>query len=280
MKYYLFALIFLLIQDVDLFFPKITEKSAYPEAIKEFEKAFEKFYTDSIDIKKLSEEELYDYGKLLVRFYYVPETYTFKFFQYYRQLQMENIGLIKKQDPNAIKNKKIIKPGIFSSKIKSVIFERLPWEWKFHLRNKYILHVKVLSKGKYVSEDSGISYPSYGCSIICDFKGNFIGGDKINLVSGHVKTEAEISTEYLVLLFGRGSDGRPDTTTGFIKYYLKDHYLVRGLATNDEGFFPIRNNKIIDTNNSLQFNNNKIPIDEFKQKTRGFLREAGIVIPK
>ena len=164
----------------------------------------------------------------------------------------------------------------FHAKMKTKIFEKLPWEWSFHLQNKYLLHVKITSTQKGTPGRSD-NMPYYTCQVIKDLKGNFKGNENIDLTAGFVTSKVDLNSEYLVLVWGRGSSGEPDPATDIINYWLVDYYLVRGHSTNKEAFFPIVNNTIIDKNKQLRFDKGEIPIPEFEASVKDFIQNtAGV----
>ena len=143
------------------------------------------------------------------------------------------------------------------------------------------MQIKILNKTKGIPGRPGNNFPYYSCRIIKDFKGNFTDGENIKLASGFVMPGADLNSEYLVLVWGRSSAGKPDTISQTTKYWLTDHYLVRGNSTNNEGFFPVVNGMIIDRNHSLRFEEEEIPIEEFETAVKNFINNrVGVSSPK
>ncbi|HED10018.1 MAG TPA: hypothetical protein ENJ10_04975 [Caldithrix abyssi] len=152
------------------------------------------------------------------------------------------------------------KPGALQSYIKKVIKERLPWEWKFHLENKYILYVHVNLADRKVIGKSG-KVPYYRVHIIDDIKGNFHYGQNIELVSNYVRGRMTEGKNYIVFLLMKRTKG--------------PEYMIRGLATEGYGFLPVENGFIIDRENVLRLGKERISLSTFKRSIKSFLNKVG-----
>jgi hypothetical protein len=150
------------------------------------------------------------------------------------------------------------------------IKNRLPWEWYFTLKNRYILVVEPLTK-EYRWIDPKLKMMKanyYRCKVIQDIKGNFDGPDIAQFVDNYLKgrvTEMEIGRKYLVLVSLRSDSGSYGPT-----------YLIRGLATDGRGIFPVVNGKILDTELKLR-TESEITIENYKDIIQNFIHKtAGV----
>lgn len=162
-------------------------------------------------------------------------------------------------------------PGFVLGKIiDKHIRNRLPWIWYFIIKNRYILIVKPITKeNRWIDPEYKIMKADYyNCKVIQDIKGNYDGPSMpllgVNYMRGNT-TEMEIGKKYLVLIPFESTTGNYGPV-----------YVVRGLATDGIGIFPVFNGKIFDP--ELILNNEvEIPIQEFKQTIRTFIHNtAGV----
>jgi len=138
-------------------------------------------------------------------------------------------------------------------RIKKKLVEKYPWEWKFHLMNKYILIVEC--KDIYRDSRLGI-YPFYTCDVVDDLKGNHKGDTKnVTFVGNYVYEKMEPGKSYMILVYMQASEHGE----------LVNQYLIRGLVTDQHAIFPIENdNYIIDDFNALNTGREKIEIGKYR----------------
>lgn len=160
--------------------------------------------------------------------------------------------------------------GVLSIIRRDMISKKLSWEWQFHLVNNYLLIVEPITAESLPinPEDSNSQKADYyNCKVIDDIKGNYSGSNPILLGVNFVKGKMKTCNQYLVLIYGRNS---------FEKYY-GEHYLVRGIATDDEAIFPIKDGMIINNNDVLKTGKRKMQISEYKELVRNFIHKTAEV---
>lgn len=213
-------------------------------------------------INEYSDEELIEYAKLLALINYYPREDVSEYFAksnapFDEQFRRKQIATKEGKTFNEVRQDK---PGALCNLIEKKIYERLPWEWTFRLKNKYILYVKVLNvETRRLGTHGHQSAPYYYVEVLDDLKGNFSNEKNIEIAGIHVRGKMAEGENYIL----------------FIKYKhpSKKHYSLRGLATNDYGFLPVVDNNIIDENNVLHTNSKKIDLNVFKSKTTLFYKK-------
>ncbi len=234
-----------------------------PEPFVKLDSIFKNLYSrasQNLSVDKMvyesSDERLLEYAKLLVLTSSYCDSVEHAFFKkanepYDEQLKRK---MRAQKEDRAFNEVRQPKPGALRAFIKKQIYKRLPWEWEFHLRNKYILVIEV--KQAYRKTIGHTNMPYYHARLINDLKGNFPAETDIRLSSNFVTGNMDVGKQYLVFSIGKSNVG--------------EHYLIRGLATKHYGFLPIVNNSILDENNVLRKNINVINLEEFKEEFTTF----------
>lgn len=209
-----------------------------------------------------SDEKLLEYAKLLTLINTYPDSvilnYKMKANKPWNEQLKHKMQIT--QNAKVFNEVRQIKPGALMRSLEEQIYKRLPWEWEFHLKNKYILFIEVQQTSfKKLGAFKDINAPYYHVRVLDDLKGNFNGKEIIELSGNHIVGKMESGRRYIV----------------FIKYKhrTESHYGLRGLATDDYGFLPVDDNVIIDKNNVLQMNETNIKIDDFKKGIEIFFNE-------
>jgi len=263
---YLLLLLPLSLLSQNVLFKTFAKQDGLPEPFVKLDSIFKDLYDQSSEdlkvemlINHAEDEELLEYAKILTLVNVYPNVLVHNYFgkanaPYDDQFKRKMLANKEGKTFNEVRQ---IKPGALNAYIEKQIFERLPWQWEFHLRNKYILYVKVLqAETKKIGTDGHINAPYYHVEVLDDLKGNL--GDEKNI---------EIAGIHII---GRMVEGKRYIVFLKYKHPTEPHYSTRGLATKDYGFLPVVNNNIIDEINVLHMNAMEIEFKEFKNRINSF----------
>lgn len=248
-------------------FQKVASQDGFPPVCERLDSLLETIYKNTGQgvnlptyLNEMDNNALLEHAKTLIAFYQFPKAIEHK----YIKAANTPFDEVSRQTCNNHHNRQI-KPGSALLNIKKEIFKRLPWEWEFHIKNRYIFVVRVTNTEiRSQSSCSSSPAPFYTCEIVNDIKGNYKGSQQIEFIGNHIKGSMETGKEYLILVWGECIV--KDKPTGI--------YLLRGHATNGEAIFPVINNSIIDTNSVLKQGVNEIIVDSYKSELRSFIYNA------
>jgi len=256
-------------------FRKATSLHEFPAFFYKMDSVLDYFYSNCSKDRRimrmvtdLDEDEFKKLAAFVVKLRSYPENLYFDYIsllnepfdEMYRiEFEMQKNG----QEYNVIRP---IRPGAFLANIRDIMKKRLPWDWQFFYYNKFIVVVKVKDKVyKPLAPGDHQKAFFYTCQVLDDLRGNYYGDkERITLIGNFIKGQMEVNKKYLVLLLGEEARGRE---------VIKGQYLIRGIVTDDYGFFPIENDEIIDDNGVLRMDTNRIKLSLFKNKIIRFCRE-------
>lgn len=245
------------------FYFRASEVKKFPAVFSKIEKVIERLYQfpDTTKMSEFfdSEEKIYEYAKLMVQLNYLTDEQKKEYFD------LANSRLVRYKEGKKGKQPFIARTIQVVNMMKDYVYKKVPWEWQFHIRNKYLLIVKA--REIYRDRESKI-YPYYRCDIIDDIKGNYKGERKDVLFAGNfVYEKMEPGKTYMIIVLMRSSKGDE----------LENTYMIRGLLTDDHAIFPIENSKIIDEFGVLRTGVKINSIDDYRMSTRDFLHKIAEV---
>ena len=218
-------------------------------------------HTESVGkiVHDMNDEKLLEYAKVLALVNLFPEKLYGDLISKENKPWDERLKLRMHGTQHNLKAKYFYQPkpgGVVRYLIKTII-KRLPWQWKFHLTTKYILEVQVNKAVKTKIGQSKVPY--YYVHILRDIKGNYHGKKNIELIGNYIIGEMKKNNKYLVLILEENN--------------MEPGYLVRGIATENYGFFPVENGRIQDNDNRLHTEKINIKIEDYKKNIESFFNK-------
>ena len=241
------------------FFIRVAKDNECQPVFYQIEELLDRYYKNPL-YPNMSESLEKEFAKLLVQMNYLSDK------------ELRNYFKMANSKYNSYKKSKNKGPvhclstsGVLY-RIKKKLVEKYPWEWKFHLMNKYILIVEC--KNIYRDSRLGI-YPFYTCDVEDDLKGNYKGDTKnVTFVGNYVYEKMEPGKSYMILVYMRASEHGE----------LVNQYLIRGLVTDQHAIFPIEDDKyIIDKFNTLKTGMKKIEIGKYKRDVHYFFKNKAAI---
>lgn len=239
------------------FFNPVAQKGNYPPVFKKLETVISDLYRlpDSTRMSEFfdSNEKIMDFAKILVQLNYLTDAQEKAYFDAANQKYKEN------PETSDIRRTKVPYTSMMKNMMATYVYDKLPWEWQFHIKNKYLLIVKPTRI--YRDDRTGV-FPVYKCDIVDDIKGNYRGVSKnATFVGNYVNTKMAIGKTYLVLVYYEVDPNNK----------LLNRYLIRGLVTEHYAIFPVKDDTIEDESGALRLGKNSITITEYKDIVRDFL---------
>ena len=160
----------------------------------------------------------------------------------------------------------IIHHYILNTQIKN----RLPRDFNLIIKNRYILILEpYLYERDWVNPDIKIQKINYyGCKVISDIKGNYMGDEKIEVCVGDNLmgySTLDIGSRYMVLLRHKSKNIHFND--------LNQSYILNPSDTDRFGIFKIEGNYINNLEIVLQ-SNSKIEIEQFKQVVERIINDT------